>query len=63
MKILNKIALSLTALVSFSTVICGFSIANAPSIEPSSLSFHAGIGLLTILLSFATLFLFAKQKK
>ena len=63
MKLLNKFALALTALVSASTIICGCSISNQATIEASSLNFHAAIGILTVLLSFATILLFARPEK
>ena len=63
MNILHKIAFSLTAIVSVSTIICGYSISNQPTIEPSSLNFHTTIGILTVLLSFATMALFARSAK
>ena len=63
MKILNKIAIILTALVAVSTLICGVSISNQPTIEASSLSFHTAIGVLTVLLSFGTIALFARNAK
>ena len=63
MKLLNKIALSLTALVSASTIICGYSISNQATVEASSLNFHAAIGILTVLLSFVTILLFARSEK
>jgi len=62
MKILNKIAVALTAIVSVSTIICGASISNQP-IEASSLGFHTAIGILTVLLSFATIGLLARSAK
>jgi len=62
MKILTKFAIALTALVSASTVICGYSISGQP-IEASSLSFHTAIGILTVLLSFGTIMLMARTTK
>jgi hypothetical protein len=61
MKILSKIAIIVTVLVSFSTIICGFSISSQPTIEASSLSFHTGIGVLSVLLSFVTFGLLARD--
>ena len=63
MKILNKIAIILTALVALSTIVCGLSISNQPIIEASSISFHTAIGLLTVLLSFTTMALLARSTK
>ncbi len=63
MKVLNKIAFSLTAFVSASTIICGCSIASKAVVEASSVSFHTGLGVLTVLLSFATIALFSRSAK
>lgn len=63
MKIINKIAIVLTAIVALSTIICGVSISGQPTIEASSLSFHTAIGLLTVVLSFGTIGLLAKSEK
>lgn len=63
MKLLNKIGLFFTATLAASTTICGISIANAPVVEASSLQFHMGFAALTILCSFLTIALFARQTK
>ncbi|MCL5949412.1 MAG: hypothetical protein M1490_02915 [Candidatus Bathyarchaeota archaeon] len=63
MKVLNKIALFFTGSFAAFTAICGFYIANAPVVEASSLNFHMGLGALTILCSFGTIALFARQTK
>lgn len=63
MKILSKIAIILTAIVALSTIICGCSISSQPTIEASSLSFHTAIGILTVLLSFGTIAMLAREAK
>jgi hypothetical protein len=61
MKMLSKIAIIVTALVSLSTMICGFSISSQETIEASSISFHTAIGVLSVLLSFLTFALLARD--
>jgi hypothetical protein len=63
MKFLTKIAIVFTGLFSASTVLCGVSIAQAATIEQSSISFHMGLAILTIFTSFATIALIARSTK
>jgi hypothetical protein len=63
MNFLQKIAVSLTVLFSVSTVICGVSIVQKATFEQSSIDFHMGLAVLTILASFGTIALFARAKK
>lgn len=63
MNILTKVGIAITALFAFSTVVCGFSISQAATIEPSSLQFHAGFAIITILASFGTMALMAYKSK
>lgn len=63
MKFLTKLGIAITGLFAFSTVICGVSISQAATIEPSSLQFHMGFGTITILAAFGTMALMAYQAK
>jgi hypothetical protein len=63
MNFLRKAAVGLTLLFAASTVICGASIAQKAVVEQSSLAFHTGIGVLTILISLGTIALFAHAAK
>lgn len=63
MSILNKVAVSLTGLFSVSTVICGCSIAQKATFEQSSLDFHMGLAVLTILATFGTIGLLYRATK
>jgi hypothetical protein len=63
MSILKKVAVFFTALFSASTVICGVSIAQKAVLEQSSVNFHMGLAVLTILSSFGTIALFARANK
>jgi hypothetical protein len=63
MSILKKVAVFFTAVFSLSTVICGVSIAQKAVVEQSSLDFQMGFGVVSILLSFATIALFARRSK
>jgi len=63
MNFLRKIAVAITGLFAFSTVLCGVSISQAAIIEPSSLQFHMGFAAITILASFGTIALMARQNK
>jgi len=63
MNLLKKLAVTFSALLSVSTVICGFSIAQEATVELSSLNFHIGLAIFTILASFGTIALFARTTK
>jgi hypothetical protein len=63
MNFLTKLGIAISGLFAFSTVLCGVSISQAATIEPSSLQFHMGFGIITILASFATIVLFARSAK
>ena len=63
MNALKKLAISLTAILSGSTAICGFSIAQSATIEQSSIDFHMGIAILTMLATFGTIALLARNNK
>ncbi len=63
MKFLKKLAIFFTVAFSASTVICGMSIAQAATFEQSSLDFHMGLGILTILTSLGTIALMACKAK
>jgi len=63
MNFVNKLAVSFTALFSFSTVICGCSIAQQAVIEQSSIDFHMGFAALTVLSTFGTIALLARAAK
>lgn len=60
---LKKLGVTFSALLSASTVICGCSIAQEATVELSSLNFHIGLAILTILASFGTIALFARTTK
>ena len=63
MNFVQKLAISFTGLFSFSTVVCGCSIAQKATFEQSSVNFHMGLAVLTILASFGTIALFARATK
>jgi len=63
MNFIKKLAILFTGLFSASAVICGMSIAQAAIFEQSSLDFHTGLGILTIITSFGTIALFARKAK
>ena len=63
MNFLKKLGIAITGLFAFSTVICGVSISQAATIEASSLQFHMGFGIITILASFGTIALMAHKNK
>jgi len=63
MNFLKKVAVFFTVVFSASTVICGVSIAQKAVFEQSSLDFHMGLGVLTILASLGTIALFARITK
>ncbi len=63
MKLLGKLAIFFTSTTAAFTMICGTYIANASTVEASSVSFHMGLAVLTILCSFGTIAYFARFKK
>ena len=63
MNVLRKVAVAFTVLFSASTVICGVSIAQKAVLEQSSVDFHMGLAVLTIVASFGTIALFARTNK
>jgi hypothetical protein len=63
MNLIAKIAIAFTIIFALSTVICGVSIAQAGTFEQSSLDFHMGLGIVTILISFATIGMLARSAK
>ena len=63
MRFINKIVFSLTSFAAASTIICGCSIASKAVIETSSIYFHSALGVVTVLLGFVTIVLFARSAK
>jgi hypothetical protein len=63
MNAITKITLVITGLFAFSTVLCGFSISQAATVEASSLQFHMGFAAVTLLAGFGTIVLMARQLK
>lgn len=63
MKFITKLGVAISGLFAFSTVICGASISQAATIDPSSIQFHAGFAIITLLASFGTIVLMARQTK
>jgi hypothetical protein len=63
MNFVQKLAVSLTGLFAFSTVLCGCSIAQKATFEQSRLNFHMGLAVLTILASFGTIALLVRATK
>ena len=63
MNMLKKLGVSFTVLFSASTFICGMSIAQQAIIEQSSIDFHMGLAVLTMLATFGTIFLFIRAGK
>lgn len=63
MNFLTKLGIAISGLFAFSTMICGVSISQAAIIEASSLQFHMGFGVITVLASFGTIALMAFKPK
>lgn len=63
MKLLGKLAILFTGAMASFTMICGTYIAHAPILEASSVNFHMGLAVLTMLCSFGTIAYFARFKK
>jgi len=63
MDAITKIVLAITSLFAFSTILCGFSISQTTVVEPSSLQFHMGFAVVTLLAGFGTILLMARQIK
>jgi hypothetical protein len=63
MNTITKITLAIAGLFAFSTVICGVSISQAPTIDPSSIQVHMGFATVTLLAGLGTIFLMARQIK
>lgn len=63
MNFVTKLAVFFTFALSASTIICGVSIAQAATIEQSSLDFHMGIGVLSLLATLGTFALMARNTK
>ena len=55
MKTVIVIMAVLTGLLMLSTLICGFWMRVQETVDPSSISFHMGIALLSVVLALATL--------
>ena len=55
MKTVIVIMAVLTGLLMLSTLICGFWMRAQETVDPSSISFHMGIALLSVVLALATL--------
>jgi hypothetical protein len=63
MTFLTKLGVAIAGLFAFTTVICGASISQAATIEPSSLQIHACFGIITIIAAFGTMALMAYKIK
>lgn len=63
MNILRNLGIAISGLFAFSTTICGVSISQLATIEPSSLQFHMGFAAITLLASFGTIALMVYQNK
>ena len=63
MKYLNKIAIVLTIVLSFSAVICGYYISQGTVIEQSSLNFHRSLGSNSVVASILTMYLLEHKNR
>ncbi len=63
MNMLRNLGIAISVLFALSTVICGVSISQAATIEPSSIQFHMGFAAITLLAGFGTIALMAHQNK
>jgi len=61
MKTLTIILAVVSGLLMASTLICGLWMRSQPQVDPSSVTFHMGIALLTIVLSLATIVMAISQ--
>ena len=57
MKYLNKIAILLTIVFSYSAAICGYYISQEAVIEQSSMNFHIAMARLSLVSSMVTMYL------
>jgi hypothetical protein len=63
MNILRNLGIAISGLFAFSTVICGVSISQLATIDPSSIQFHMGFATITLLAGFGTIALMVYQSK
>jgi len=63
MNFVKKLAIFFTVAFSASTILCGISIAQQATFEQSSLDFHMGIGILSLLTTLGTIVLLARKDK
>lgn len=63
MNILRNIGIAISGLFAFSTVVCGASISQLATIDPSSIQFHMSFAAITLIASFGTIALMIYQSK
>jgi hypothetical protein len=63
MNAITKLVFAISVLFAFSTVVCGASISQAATIDPSSIQIHTAFAIITLLAGFGTIIQMARQTK